>query len=478
VNLVRTQLVLAAAIAAAGCAATAPVAPHSPIAPPNAIPPAAAPPAATAPAVSVSYTLDDSPYNEAERAYHVAQAQSRRVIVKGPDSAIAAAIDTGLVLLLRRLPAMDAAVLDVVEGDIDSALATLRALPGVTHAEREGLALVGVAPRWAVRVPASGGKAPEAATPAAVGGNSPNDPRFSSQWAFGPIAAVSAWGAAALAAAAPPAPITIAILDTGIDQDHEDLDPTHAQDDQRGRIWRDADFTGSGTVDDRYGHGTHVAGIAGATTNNGVGIAGTFSNVRLINAKVIGDNGVGYDSAIAAGIRWAADQGAQIINMSFGQTTDSTLVREAVAYAAGKGVLMVAAAGNEGKSVLRYPAAYPAVIAVAATTQPVIGRPERRADFSNFGLSWVDIAAPGEGILSTLPNHDNTIKVKQYGTMNGTSMATPMVAGAAAMLWTANGGDASRVRARLEAKSDTTVSGSGTDWAHGRLNLDRALREP
>ncbi|MNS41106.1 Thermophilic serine proteinase precursor [compost metagenome] len=475
-NLVRTQLVLAAAIAAAGCAVTAPVAPHSPIAPPNAAPPAGAPPAATAPTVSVSYTLDDSPYNEAQRAYHVAQAQSRRVIVKGPDAAIDAAIDTGLVVMVRRLPVMDAAVLDVVGGDIDSALARLRALPHVTHAEREGLALVGLAPRWAVRVPASGGQAPEPATPAAVGGgSSPNDPRFSSQWAFGPIAAVSAWGAALTAASTP---VTIAILDTGIDQDHEDIDPTHTQDDQRGRLWRDQDFTGSGTVDDRYGHGTHVAGIAAAATNNGVGIAGIVSNARLINAKVIGDNGVGYDSAIAAGIRWAADQGAQIINMSFGQTTDSTLVREAVAYAAGKGVLMVAAAGNEGKSVLRYPAAYPAVIAVGATTQPVIGRPERRADFSNFGLSWVDIAAPGEGILSTLPNHDNTIKVKQYGTMNGTSMATPMVAGGAAMLWTANGGDAARVRARLEGKSDTTVGGSGTDWAHGRLNLDRALREP
>lgn len=474
-NLVRTQLVLAAAIAAAGCAATAPVAPHAPIAPPNALPPAAAPPAVTAPTVSVSYTLDDSPYNEAQRAYRVAQAQSRRVIVKGPDAAIDAAIDTGLVMPLRRLPAMDAAVLEVVDDDLDATLATLRSVPGVTHAEREGLALVGVAPRWAVRVPTSGNQAPTVATPAAVGASSPNDPRFSSQWAFGPIAAVSAWGAALAAASTP---VTIAILDTGIDQDHEDIDPTHTQDDQRGRLWRDADFTGSGTVDDRYGHGTHVAGIAAAATNNGVGIAGIYATARLLNAKVIGDNGVGYDSAIAAGIRWAADQGAQIINMSFGQTTDSTLVREAVAYAAGKGVLMVAAAGNEGKSVLRYPAAYPAVIAVGATTQPIIGRPERRADFSNYGLSWVDIAAPGEGILSTLPNHDNTIKVKQYGTMNGTSMATPMVAGGAAMLWAANGGDASRVRARLEGKSDTTVSGSGTDWAHGRLNLDRALREP
>ncbi|MFN3430834.1 MAG: S8 family serine peptidase, partial [Candidatus Sericytochromatia bacterium] len=103
---------------------------------------------------------------------------------------------------------------------------------------------------------------------------------------------------------------------------------------------------------------------------------------------------------------------------------------------------------------------------------------ERRADFSNHGVSWVDLAAPGEGILSTLPNHDNTIKVKHYGTMNGTSMATPMVAGGAAMLWAANGGDAARVRARLEGKSDTSLGGSGTDWAHGRLNLDRALREP
>jgi thermitase len=141
-------------------------------------------------------------------------------------------------------------------------------------------------------------------------------------------------------------------------------------------------------------------------------------------------------------------------------------------------VLLVAAAGNEGTATRRYPAAYPQVIGVAATTQPAIGRSERLADFSSHGASWVDVAAPGEAIFSTLPNHANTVGTKHYGSMNGTSMATPMVAAQAAMLWRANGGSASKVRARIEATSDTSVAGSGVSWARGRINCYRAATEP
>jgi thermitase len=112
---------------------------------------------------------------------------------------------------------------------------------------------------------------------------------------------------------------------------------------------------------------------------------------------------------------------------------------------------------------------------VAATTQPKGTTTEHRATFSNYG-AWVDVAAPGEGILSTFPNHPTAIKVQDYGYMNGTSMATPMVSGEAALLWTSLGGDPAKVRARIEGTSDTWVTGSGSAWAHGRINLFRALQ--
>jgi thermitase len=448
---------MAAAIAAVGCA---PVPGQSPLAPP------AAP----------AWTPEDgAPALPGDRVYRLADTPMNRVILKSEsDRPVDLAVQAGLARLVQRLPAMDAAVLELTGSDLDAGLQALRALPGVAYVEREGVSVVG----WnGARLAAQRPAASAPATVSAVGRTGPNDPRFSDQWAFKTIGELSVWGAAALAAASTRPIITIAILDTGIDQDHEDLDPTHHTDDQVGKLYRDINFTASDTVDDRFGHGTHVAGIAAALTDNGLGVAGTAGEARLFNVKVIGDNGIGYDAAIASGIRWAADHGAQILNMSFGQPDDSTLIKEAVAYAAGKGVLMVAAAGNEGKAIKRYPAAYPEVLAVGATTMPRPGQPERRASFSNYG-EWVDVAAPGESILSTFPNHPTSIKVINYGYMNGTSMATPMVSGEAALLWTAYGGDAARVRARIESKSDTSVAGSGQAWVHGRIDVYRALQEP
>lgn len=494
-TLVRARYVLLAAMAAAGCAPT-PLTSQSPTTPPAQ---AAHDIAPAAPSVSIRYDAEPAtPFSAAEQAYRVAQATSRQVVVKLDDpAALDPAVSAGWLRVIKVLPTMDAAVAEVVVGDTAEALTALQALPGVRHAERDGLAVVGggayAVAQWTGDRRASGGnprrsgapllpaqpvQAAPAAVPAATLGNSPNDPRFSSQWAFGPIDAVSAWGAVALATASNARPVVIAILDTGIDQNHEDIDPDHRPDDRRGKLLRDVNFTDSPTVDDRYGHGTHVAGVAAAATNNRVGIAGVYPDAQLMNVKVISDSGVGYDSAIASGIRWAADNGADILNMSFGQNPDATLIREAIAYAHGKGVLLVAAAGNEGTATRRYPAAYPQVIGVAATTQPAIGRSERLADFSSHGASWVDVAAPGEAIFSTLPNHANTVGTKHYGSMNGTSMATPMVAAQAAMLWRANGGVASKVRARIEATSDTSVAGSGVSWARGRINCYRAVTEP
>jgi thermitase len=482
-------------MAAAGCAPT-PLTSQSPTTPPAYTVPDVAP---AAPSVSIRYDAEvASPFEAAEQAYRVAQATSRQVVVKLDDpAALEPAVSAGWLRVVKVLPTMDAAVAEVITGDTSEAIAALQALPGVRHAERDGLAVVGggayAVAQWsgdrrspglgmrrpvAPMLPAQPVQPAPAAAPASTLGNSPNDPRFSSQWAFGPIAAVSAWGAVALATASNAQPVVIAILDTGIDQNHEDIDPDHRTDDRRGKLLRDINFTDSSTVDDRYGHGTHVAGVAAAATNNRVGIAGVYPDAQLMNVKVISDSGVGYDSAIASGIRWAADNGADILNMSFGQNPDATLIREAIAYAQGKGVLMVAAAGNEGTSTRRYPAAYPQVIGVAATTQPAIGRSERLAEFSSYGASWVDVAAPGEAIFSTLPNHANTVGTKHYGSMNGTSMATPMVAAQAAMLWRSSGGEPAKVRARIEATSDTTVTGSGVSWSRGRINCYRSVTEP
>ncbi len=242
----------------------------------------------------------------------------------------------------------------------------------------------------------------------------PNDPGYANQWALPKIQAPEAWDLTQGSSA-----VRIAILDTGIDQDHEDL---------AAKIVANKNFTTSRTVDDLYGHGTHVAGIAAAITDNGRGVAGVGFKSSLMNVKVLGDNGSGQYSWIANGIIWAADNGAHVINMSLGGSSTSSTLESAVKYAYGKGVVLVAAAGNDNTSTPSYPAYYPECIAVAATDPNDV-----KASFSNYG-EWVDIAAPGVNIYSTLPNHNNRIRVRNYGYLSGTSMATPHVAGAAALL--------------------------------------------
>jgi len=266
----------------------------------------------------------------------------------------------------------------------------------------------------------------------------PNDPRVGEQWQYNntglnggkvdaDIDAFEAWEKAT-GITPSGAQVVVAILDTGIDQDHPDL---------KTKLARNVNWTSSRTVDDKYGHGTHVAGSAAAVTNNATGVAGTCPNCVLHNVKVLGDDGSGATSWIANGIVDAADRGAQVINMSFGSYTVSETQNRALDYAASKGVVLVAAAGNDGKDWGLYPAAYdnPStgvnVIAVAATD-----RTDLRASFSNYGR-WVDVSAPGASILSTAPNHANRLwkTTQTYATLNGTSMAAPHVAGLAGLIW-------------------------------------------
>jgi thermitase len=280
---------------------------------------------------------------------------------------------------------------------------------------------------------------------------SPDDAYFGLQWGLTKIGAEQAWE---VTNGSPS--VNIAIVDTGVDLDHPDL---------ADKLMSNINFTNFGNPDDVYGHGTHVAGIAAAMTNNGMGVAGLGCSATIMNVKVLDDNGMGAYSWIVSGIIWAADHGAEIINMSLGGSYASSALEDAINYAWSKGVVMVAAAGNNGDTTPMYPAYYTNCIAVAATDAS-----DARTSWSNYG-DWIDVAAPGLSIYSTLKN-------SSYGYMSGTSMASPHVAGLAALLFTTvsdTNGDGKlndEVRSRIEATCDDVgVSGIG----HGRINAAQAV---
>ena len=256
--------------------------------------------------------------------------------------------------------------------------------------------------------------------------------------------------------------VKVAILDTGIDQNHEDLSA---------KVVLQQNFTDSPTIDDLYGHGTHVGGIVAAVTNNNTGVAGGCPDCQLMNGKVLNDKGSGAYSGIANGITWATDNGAKVVNLSLGGSSRSTTLENAVNYAWSRNVIVVAAAGNSANPSKTYPAAYVNAIAVAATNNK-----DRRASFSSYGAKWVDVAAPGENIFSTFPNHPYVInKSLGYDFGSGTSMATPMTSAVAALIWsTPYGTSASMVRNRLEATADK-IPGTGTYWSKGRVNAANAV---
>lgn len=278
------------------------------------------------------------------------------------------------------------------------------------------------------------------------------------------IDAEAAWSASASAGASR---VKVAVLDTGIDQDHEDL---------KNKIIAQRNFSSSRTLDDKYGHGTHVAGIIAAIGNNGVGVAGIAPNADLLNGKVLGDNGSGTCSGVANGISWAADQinsgpnpRVGVISLSLGGGA-CTAEANAVAYASSKNSLVVAAAGNSSTTSQSYPAAYEPALAVAATDNS-----DLLSSFSNYG-TWVDIAAPGENIYSTLTNHRSTLSNSaSYGYLSGTSMATPVVSAVAALL---AGSDTSLnysgLRDRLRSYADLPASVMNK-IAGGRVNACRAI---
>ncbi|MEW5959707.1 MAG: S8 family serine peptidase, partial [Chloroflexota bacterium] len=218
--------------------------------------------------------------------------------------------------------------------------------------------------------------------------------------------------------------------------------------------------------DDEHGHGSHVAGIAAASGNNGKGIAGVSWQAKIMPVKVLDKWGHGDTYNLSQAIRYAADNGAQIINMSLGGGCGSGWpdVEDAVNYALSKGVLLVAASGNNGISSISCPAALNGVMAVGATTSD-----DQRAGYSNYG-SGLDVVAPGSSIYSTYLGGG-------YTTMTGTSMATPHVAGLAALLWSfVPSYTDSQVRDALQnTVDDLGTAGWDQYFGYGRINARRAL---
>lgn len=282
----------------------------------------------------------------------------------------------------------------------------------------------------------------------------PNDPLRPNQYGLGKIFAYDAWNIWR-----GDANFFTCVADTGIDHAHQDLS---------GKYAGGHDYVNSDTnpMDD-HGHGTHCSGIAAAMTNNGIGIAGVDPLGRLKATKVLSAGGSGNTANISNGITWAANNGCHTVSLSLGGGGFSNTMNNAVNFAWNAGCVVVAAAGNNGNTTVVYPAGYTNALAVASTTST-----DARSSFSSYG-SWVQVAAPGSSIRSTLRNN-------AYGDMSGTSMACPHVAGMATWLYSkliVNPASRSVTHAtRIRQIIEDTADPVGTFVTKGRVNMNRAIR--
>lgn len=284
------------------------------------------------------------------------------------------------------------------------------------------------------------------------------DPGVVWQWGSWSVGAPQAWSSHAGGRAA-----QLCVLDSGIAWDHRDL-RANAWTGPSGERGYNAITGGTDAYDDA-GHGTHVAGIAGAAVLDGSGVAGV-GNVSLMAAKVLDRTGSGHESDLAFGVAWCADRGADVALMALSVTEkDSPTLQRAFDYAVAKDVLLVASAGNDGcGGCVAYPASDPRVVAVSA-----IGRDHRKASFSSAGPE-VELAAPGVEVLSTFPGD-------RFVVGSGTSQAAGFVAGAAALVRDREPGlSADATRARLQQTAeDLGAGGRDAAYGHGLVRVDRAL---
>jgi type VII secretion-associated serine protease mycosin len=276
------------------------------------------------------------------------------------------------------------------------------------------------------------------------------DPYRAGQWALDRLDYETAW------ATADGTGVVVAVIDTGVRATHEDL---------AGQVLPGNDFVdpgGDGTLADHY-HGSHVAGIIAAVADNGVGVSGAAPGVKILPVRVLNSSGSGTTAAVASGIIWAVDNGADVVNLSLGSSADSSVIRSAVDYAEANDVVVVAAAGNAAMSgnPTTYPAAIDDVVAVGATASD-----DSRSYFSNYG-SWVDLAGPGSNIQSLHGSGDSS-----YASASGTSMATPYVAAAAALVRAASPGlTAAQVREVLAATAiDLGPAGHDVEFGDGLVD--------
>ena len=303
----------------------------------------------------------------------------------------------------------------------------------------------------------------------------PNDPRFSQLWGLhntgqanglpdADIDAPEAWEVTTGSAG-----VTVAVIDTGVDYNHPDLRDNILRDDAGNVVGWDFANGDANPMDDNS-HGTHVSGTIGAEGNNGIGVIGVCPVVRVMPVKFLGADGTGSTSNAILAIDFAVAHGARVLNCSWGGAGLSDLLLEAIQRAQSAGVLVVAAAGNEGLNndeTPSYPASYNQfcvnVLSIAATDNR-----DDLAGFSNYGRDTVDLCAPGVGIVSTLPGNS-------YGSFSGTSMATPHVSGTAALLLSRYPDlSVAQLRHRLLDNADAP-EGLGPQVTARRLNAARAL---
>ena len=355
------------------------------------------------------------------------------------------------------LPLINGAVVDVGSpSERTSALGELKLADGVRYAEPDGK-LRALSPQ---------------SNPLAV----PSDPMFGQLWGMTKISAPAAWDKYSGGA------VTVAVTDTGIDASHPDLDgnlwvnpqetPGNGVDDDKNGIVDDvnganfSDGSTSGNPRDGRGHGTHVSGTIAAEAGNGVGVVGVNPNAKILAAKFLSDSGSGSTSDAIRAIDYSRSKGAKIMNASWGGGAQSQALEDAIARS---GMLFVAAAGNDGsdnESDPHFPSSYELdnVLSVAASTPS-----DYLASFSNYGNCSVDLAAPGTDIVSSIPGGG-------FDSYDGTSMATPHVAGAAALIAARNPGlSPVEIKARLMDSVDKIPGMTGRTMTGGRLNVSKAL---